>query len=63
MDIFRISYESDYMKLIENIEEYDHYLISGGDGTFNKVVNILYGNNKKIPLGILPLGTACEESL
>lgn len=58
VDIFRISFNCEYETLLNNIEEYDHFLISGGDGTVNQVVNIIKKANKNIPVGILPGGTA-----
>lgn len=58
VDIFRISYDSDYLDIIYEIERYEFFLIVGGDGTINQVVNILKENNKDIPIGIIPLGTS-----
>ena len=37
-------------------EQYDMVVVGGGDGTINEVINGLYPS--KIPLGIIPLGTA-----
>ncbi|MEG0645504.1 MAG: YegS/Rv2252/BmrU family lipid kinase, partial [Cetobacterium sp.] len=58
VDLFRISYETDYEMFLEGIDEYDHILISGGDGTINQVINVLKKNKKNIPVGIIPLGTS-----
>jgi YegS/Rv2252/BmrU family lipid kinase len=58
LDFFRISYESKYEQILHNISEYDHLLISGGDGTINQIINILKVNSIEIPIGILPLGTS-----
>lgn len=58
LDLFRISYDADLVEIIDNIEEYDHFLISGGDGTVNQVINIIKKAQKDIPIGILPCGTA-----
>lgn len=58
VDIFRISFNCDCEALLSNIEEYNHFLISGGDGTVNQVVNIIKKANKNIPIGILPGGTS-----
>ncbi len=58
VDVFRISYNCEYNNILSNIEEYDHFLISGGDGTVNQVINIIKKAKKSIPIGILPGGTA-----
>jgi len=48
-----------------NLEEYvkdskDAYgiVVAGGDGTINRVVNIMMKNNIKVPLGVVPAGTS-----
>ena len=58
VDIFRVSNNCNKKEILENIDEYDHFLISGGDGTINSFVNILKKNNADIPIAILPTGTA-----
>ncbi|MGL4642188.1 MAG: YegS/Rv2252/BmrU family lipid kinase [Cetobacterium sp.] len=58
VDIFRISKGCKRESILEEIESYDHFLISGGDGTINSFVNILKRNNIEIPIAILPTGTA-----
>lgn len=62
VDTFRLSEkmseESEKEKLLENIEEYHHILISGGDGTINSIVNFFKSRNIDIPVAILPTGTA-----
>lgn len=37
---------------------YDHILISGGDGTVDLILNVMKELNINIPIGILPCGTA-----
>lgn len=44
------------LKLLDST--YDHILISGGDGTIDSLINSMKKNNIKMPIGILPLGTA-----
>lgn len=39
-------------------DSYDHILIAGGDGTLNRVLNIYMQKNMKLPIAILPTGTA-----
>ncbi|MGL5982609.1 MAG: YegS/Rv2252/BmrU family lipid kinase [Cetobacterium sp.] len=58
VDVFRISKSCKKEDILENIEDYNHFLISGGDGTINSFVNILKKNKKDIPIAILPTGTA-----
>lgn len=56
---FRISYNFNLEHAFLDINDnYDHILISGGDGTINKIVNIMKNNNIDIPIAILPAGTA-----
>lgn len=58
VDIFRVSQDCNKDEILEDIENYNHFLISGGDGTINSFVNILKKNNVDIPIGILPTGTS-----
>ena len=58
IDIFRISNGCKRESILEDVESYDHFLISGGDGTINSFVNILKRNNVDIPIAVLPTGTA-----
>ncbi len=41
-----------------NHEQYDALVVSGGDGSINIVVNAIMNYNIKLPLGIIPTGTA-----
>lgn len=43
---------------IKNSEGIYAIIVAGGDGTINKVVNIMKNNNINVPLGIIPAGTA-----
>lgn len=58
VEVFRISYSSNFNQILEGIGECDHLLICGGDGTINQIVNLLKKDDIDIPIGILPLGTA-----
>ncbi|MDD2376339.1 MAG: YegS/Rv2252/BmrU family lipid kinase [Clostridia bacterium] len=46
----------DYLKDID-IDTYG-IVVAGGDGTINRVLNVMMKNNIKIPLGIIPAGTS-----
>lgn len=41
-----------------NSDDYSFFIIAGGDGTVNRVINELMGFNIKVPTGILPVGTS-----
>lgn len=56
---FRISFNLNLEDAFFDIDSnYDHILISGGDGTVNKVVNIMKKKKINLPIAILPTGTA-----
>lgn len=64
IDPFRVSFEFSIADSLLNIDsQYDHILISGGDGTINQVVNALKNLNLDIPVAILPTGTANDFAL
>lgn len=43
-----------------NKEEYKYMVICGGDGTVNKIANLLIKENIPIPFGVIPAGT-CND--
>ncbi|MGL5348805.1 MAG: YegS/Rv2252/BmrU family lipid kinase [Peptostreptococcaceae bacterium] len=56
---YRLCKEEHIGKALMGIDNtYDHLLISGGDGTIDMVLNAMMEFNVKIPIGILPYGTA-----
>ena len=56
---YRAIKEGDIAKHIsEMADEYSIIIASGGDGTVNIVLNAMMKRNLKIPLGIIPSGTA-----
>ena len=56
---FRMCKTTPLRDAFEDIEEdYNHILISGGDGTVDLVLNEIKRLNIEIPIGILPSGTA-----
>lgn len=40
-----------------DFNDYKALIIAGGDGTVNKMVNVMMANNINLPLGIIPSGT------
>lgn len=56
---FRISKTQPLDMAFEDIDSsYDYIIGAGGDGTINRIVNIMKNKDIQLPLGILPLGTA-----
>lgn len=53
---------ADYLKKYVNNQNTDLLLISGGDGSVNEVVNAMMKQALKVPVGLLPLGTANDFS-
>lgn len=56
---YRINKEADVKDALECIDRsYAYILIAGGDGTVDSVVNAMMEKGIKLPIGILPVGTA-----
>jgi len=56
---YRIEKEKNLDEALEIIDEtYEYILVAGGDGTVDSVVNSMMKYNIKLPIGILPVGTA-----
>src|SRR5699024_1620371 len=55
---FRLGDSLDLDIAFSKIDEYDHVLIAGGDGTIDIAVNYMKKNDINLPVGILPTGTA-----
>ena len=59
LELYRLDKNSCIDDAIYNIDKnYHHILVSGGDGTIDILLNSMKKNNKDIPVGILPFGTA-----
>ena len=59
LELYRLDKNSCIDDAIYNIDKnYHHILVSGGDGTIDILLNSMKQNNKDIPVGILPFGTA-----
>lgn len=57
--LFRTQKKGDIQSHISEMDEsYDVIVVSGGDGTVNLVVNALMKRGLRIPMGIIPSGTA-----
>ena len=56
---YRIQFDEAIDKALDIIDNtYEHILIAGGDGTVDSLVNAMMKKDIKIPIGILPVGTA-----
>lgn len=56
---YRLGFDRDISEAFADIDDtFDHILISGGDGTVNKVVNGMKKLNIDLPIGVIPAGTA-----
>ena len=56
---YRIERGRDIIEALECIDEsYAYILIAGGDGTVDSVLNAMMKRNIKLPIAILPVGTA-----
>lgn len=57
VDVKITQYKGHATKIIEEIENKDLIICSGGDGTLNEVISGLVKSNKKIPIGYIPSGS------
>ena len=56
---YRLNKENPIQDTFNDInEDYNHILISGGDGTIDIILNVIKELDINIPIGILPTGTA-----
>lgn len=55
---FRTTSVEDIYRGVKTARDYDIIIISGGDGSVNHTVNAMIQQDIKLPLGILPSGTA-----
>ena len=55
---FRIGKKFPLEDAFQDIGDYEHLLLAGGDGTINNIVNTMKRLNINCPVGILPTGTA-----
>ena len=61
LDVYRISDMEEAKEYARNkANEYDAYLISGGDGTFHHIVNALATLDSLPVLGYIQSGTICD---
>ncbi|MEG0220927.1 MAG: YegS/Rv2252/BmrU family lipid kinase [Clostridia bacterium] len=61
VSIFRISKKTnlfEFVKAATKDKDCQGILIAGGDGTINKVINIMMKNGFDMPVGIIPAGTS-----
>lgn len=58
VSIFRTTKGVSIKEFIKNSKDCYALIVAGGDGTINKVVNIMMKESINIPLGIIPAGTS-----
>lgn len=60
IEFYRIEQQKDVENAFKdfNPNRFSHVLIAGGDGTVDSVINAMYRLNIKLPIAILPTGTA-----
>ncbi len=60
VSVFRAGKRTDLEEFLKDSEKEGIYgiVVAGGDGTINRVVNIMMKNNIDIPLGVIPAGTS-----
>ena len=59
VSIFRASKKSNLYEYLKDTDEKVHgIIVAAGDGTLNRVINVMMQNNIKVPLGVIPAGTS-----
>ncbi len=58
LSLIRLDENSDLKARFSEMDDIDHIIISGGDGTVNICINEMLRAGKNIPFGIIPTGTA-----
>ncbi|MEG2310616.1 MAG: YegS/Rv2252/BmrU family lipid kinase [Clostridia bacterium] len=60
VSVFRAGENTNLYEYLKDSEKEELYgiVVAGGDGTINRVVNVMMKNNIKVPLGIIPAGTS-----
>ncbi len=60
VSIFRAANNTNLYEFLKDAQKdgFSAIVVAGGDGTVNRVVNVMVKNNIKIPLGVIPAGTS-----
>lgn len=58
VSLFRAGKGSNLEEYIKDSDGVYGIVVAGGDGTINRVVNVMMKNNVKVPLGVIPAGTS-----
>ncbi len=60
VSLFRAGKKTNLQEYLKDTTPDNTYgiVVAGGDGTINRVVNVMMRNNIKVPLGIIPAGTS-----
>lgn len=60
VSVFRAGENTNLYEYLKDSDKEGIYgiVVAGGDGTINRVVNVMMKNNIKVPLGVIPAGTS-----
>ncbi|MEG1009044.1 MAG: YegS/Rv2252/BmrU family lipid kinase [Clostridia bacterium] len=59
VSIYRASKKTKLYEFLKDVDNNTYgIIIAGGDGTINRVVNVMMKNNINVPIGIIPAGTS-----
>lgn len=60
VSVFRAGKNTNLYEFLKDVDKEDIYaiVVAGGDGTINRVINVMMENNIKTPLGVIPAGTS-----
>ena len=60
VSVFRAGDNTNLYEYLKDSEKENIYgiVVAGGDGTLNRVINVMLKNNINVPLGVIPAGTS-----
>lgn len=60
LTIYRVEEKNDFFDYLLQTNDFDFIILSGGDGTFNTIINQMFKLNCHLPVGFIPAGT-CND--